>query len=147
MKKTYLLLLTCLSIILVSCNGTASSTQPDGLVVKRIDPLHQSKSEYEKKINDKKMVQEVYNKLLDLPPFSQSVVNCPIDNGVQYELTFINGAKTVSTAMVSAMGCQDVTMKNKAYWGMEPKGKGFRVLLEHVLDLSESNFAVGFASK
>jgi hypothetical protein len=123
------------------------STQLDVLVVKRIDPLHQSESEFEKNINDKKKVQEVYNKLLDLPLFPQGVFNCPVDNGVQYELTFIHGAKIVSTAVVSAMGCQGVTMNNKAYWAAEPKGNGFIALLEHVLDLSDSKFAVGLATK
>jgi hypothetical protein len=125
----------------------SSSRQPDVLFVKRIDPLHQSESEFEKSINDKKNVQEIYKKLFQLPPVPEGVFHCPADNGVQYELTFTYESKIVSTAVVSALGCQGLTMNNKSYLAREPEGKGFRALLEHVLDLDESNFAVGFASK
>jgi hypothetical protein len=140
-KLGHLLLLACFTILLVSCNGSTTSIQPDRLVVKRIDPLHQSNSEFEKTIDDQKQVLELYNKLKKLPSFPKGPISCPADNGVQYELTFIQGAKTVSNAMVSATGCQEVTVDKKVYKGYE-----FIAVLESVLGLSESEFRVGFAS-
>jgi hypothetical protein len=65
-----------------------------------------------------------------------------MDNGVQYELTFSLASKLVSKAMVSATGCQGVTMNEKTYWAMEPKGNGFRALLEQVIGLNDDEFVV-----
>ncbi|MBB6733611.1 hypothetical protein [Cohnella zeiphila] len=121
--------------------------QPDKLAVKRLDPLHQTELGFEKTIDDKGKVQEIYGKLSDLPPFPRQPISCPADNGVQYELDFRYGTTTVSSALVSATGCRQVQIKDQRYWAMEPKGNGFRSLLEKALGLSESQFRVDFASR
>lgn len=120
------------------------SNQPDVLFVKRTDPLNQSKSGFKKTVTDKKVVYEIYNGILNLPPFPKGPTSCPADNGVEYLLTFKHGTKTVSTGSADALGCRGVMLDNKVYWTLGPNG--FRELFENALDLSESEFAVGFAA-
>jgi hypothetical protein len=109
--------------------------------VRRKDPLHQlAISDFSKRIEDSKQVTEPYRKILELPVYPNGTTACPADNGVQYELAFFHRTQLVSTATVNALGCQSVTMNNKAFWAMEPKGKGFRTLLEHALGLNDSDF-------
>jgi hypothetical protein len=145
MNQFYKAVLACFIVfLLTSCNESFTNTQPDKLVVKRLDPLHQSDIGFEKSIEDKAEVKKLYDKMLSLPSFPQGTTSCPADNGVQYELTFTHESKSVSKAMVSATGCQGVTLNEKTYWAMEPKGNGFRALLEQVIGLIDNDFRVGF---
>jgi hypothetical protein len=142
MKQFHKAVLACFIVfLLTSCNELFTSTQPDKLVVKRIDPLHQSNIGFEKSIEDRAEVKKLYDKMLSLPSFPQGTSACPNDNGVQYELTFTHASKFVSKAMVDATGCEGVTFNNKAFWAMEPKGNGFRALLEQVIGLNDDEFA------
>jgi hypothetical protein len=139
-------ILACFVIfVLISC--TSTNTQPDKLLVKRLDPLHQSNVGFEKSIEDKEEVKNLYEKILSLPQFPKGTTACPASNGVQYELTFTLGSKPISKAIVDALGCHGVTMNQKTYWAMEPKGNGFRALLEQVIGLNDSEFTVGFAHR
>ncbi|WP_127495506.1 hypothetical protein [Paenibacillus glycanilyticus] len=137
------ILACCLIIVLTSCKESSTNKQPgkldqpDNLSVERLDPLHQSDVHLSKNIDDKKVVKKLYEKILSLPSFPQGTISCPADNGVQYELTFTLESKLVSKAVVSATGCQGVTMNEKIYWAMEPKGKGFRALFEQDIGLSD----------
>ncbi|QHW33827.1 hypothetical protein GZH47_25540 [Paenibacillus rhizovicinus] len=134
----------CIVIVLTSCKQSSTNTQPDKLiqpdkvVVERLDPLHQSAVHFEKSVADKEVVETLYDKILSLPLFPQGPINCPNDNGVQYELTFTLESQKVSKAVVRATGCQGITMNDKTYWAMEPKGNGFIALLMHDIGLSDS---------
>lgn len=139
------ILACCIVFVLASC--TSTNKQPDKLVVKRLDPLHQSDKPFEKSIEDSEEINKLYDKILSLPSFPNGIISCPADNGVQYELTFAHEGKTISTAIVNALGCQGVAMNNKTYWAMEPKGNGFRTLLEQVIGLTDDEFIVGFTSR
>jgi hypothetical protein len=148
MKHIYITIMTCFVVFfLTSCSDSSATPHPDLLIVKRLDPLHQSDTVFEKSIQNKADVKRLYEKILSLPPLPQGTIHCPDDNGVEYELTFTLASKTVSKAMVSATGCQGMTMNDKTYWAMEPKGNGFRALLEHALGLNDDEFRVGFASR
>lgn len=147
MKMRRLLLLAGLTLLLTSC-GKAAATPPssqslqlESLVVKRMDPLHQTTKAFDKTVKNKEIVRGVYDKLLDLPPFPGGPINCPADNGVQYELAFRHGGESLASAAVNATGCQNVTFNNKGYQGNE-----LIALLENVLGLTDSEFRVGFAS-
>jgi hypothetical protein len=148
MKHVYKAILAWYIVfLLTSCNESSSNTQPDILVVKRLDPLHQSDTGFEKSIQDKGEVKKLYDKILSLPSFPQGTIHCPADNGVQYELSFTLASMSVSKVMVRATRCQGVTLNEKTYSTMEPKGNGFRTLLEHAIGLNEIQFRVGFASR
>jgi hypothetical protein len=152
-----LLYLICFTLLLASCNNapnatptanpTAAPTPTDALIVKRLDPLHQSKQNFEITITDKQTIDDIYDNLTHLPPASTEIMFCPADNGVQYELTFIEDAKTKATATVNAMGCRGVTMNGQSYSGLGPEGADFRSTLEQALGLTDSEFIVGFAAQ
>ncbi|GLX71031.1 hypothetical protein [Paenibacillus glycanilyticus] len=132
----------CTVIVMTSCTESiiltkSNQIQPDKLVVKRVDPLHQSNEHFEKKLDDKEAVEKLYHKIVYLPSFPQGAISCPMDNGVQYELDFMVDSKLVAKALVSATGCQAVTMHEKTLWSMEPKGNGFRALLKQDIGLDD----------
>jgi hypothetical protein len=82
MKQLYKAILSLFIVfLLTSCNESSSSTQPDILVVKRLDPLHQSEIGFEKSIQDNAEVKKLYDKILSLPSFPQGTIHCPADNG------------------------------------------------------------------
>ncbi|MDG0814018.1 hypothetical protein [Cohnella rhizosphaerae] len=157
MKHTSITILICLVFyLLTSCSDSSTTPHADMLspkpesamlIVKRLDPLHQSDTEFEKSIQDEADVKKLYEKISSLPSFPQTFISCPADNGVEYEMTFIFPSQSASKASVRATGCQQVMMNEKTYWAMEPKGNGFIALLEHVLRLNNDQFSVGFASQ
>jgi hypothetical protein len=55
---------------------------------------------------DAKKVQALYTGLILLPRYSAQGVSCPTDNGVQYQLTFMNGGAVVFHAIADPSGCQ-----------------------------------------
>ena len=148
MKYIYITIMTCFVVfLLTSCSDSLATQNFDMLIVKRKDPLHQSNTGFEKSIQDKAVVKKLYEKIISLPPFPQGSIHCPNDNGVEYELTFTLASKSISKAMVRATGCQGVTMNEKTYWAIEPKGSGFRALLEHALRLNDDEFMGWVASR
>ena len=130
------LLIIGLLVVLPSYSGAAATaTLPDKLTVIRIDPLHQFSSNYETNIMNLKQILELYNKFMHLPPFPEGILNCPMDSGVRYELSFIHGSETVKTAMVNVTGCQGVTIDHQSYWALEPNGNGFLSSLKKTLGI------------
>lgn len=147
MRRLWTLFAAVLALTLISSCSSSNEDQlePDQaqpyLIAERHDPLHNSSNgEFEQTIKDFGAIQGIIDRLDALPAFPQDIVHCPLDNGVNYELHFKNIYQDRDIT-ITASGCQQVTIDGKAYWAMEPKGKGFRAYVMQVLGMTEQQFS------
>jgi hypothetical protein len=109
-----------LVVALASCGTTASQTsiQPQFTIVhvlrisrfpsNHIPPLDQT-------VRDVSTVRQLYEALYALPPYPNTDMNCPIDLGEAYDLTFYPYQAGVSWAIVKPDGCERVTLPHDDY--------------------------------
>jgi hypothetical protein len=72
---------------------------------------------FEQTVNDAPKVQRLYNALLALPTPPPGLVNCPLDIGVAYHVTFFNRAAANLQATVNESGCRFAMLSNgKRLW-------------------------------
>jgi hypothetical protein len=61
-------------------------------------------------IDDQNTVRRLQADIDRLPPFPAGAISCPIDFGTSYKLVFMDAGLPTETAVVSAQGCQGVTL-------------------------------------
>lgn len=133
----WLLLLGCLlTVVTVSCahrsttGRTSPSLSPDRVHVLRVSTLAQVKSApFEISMTDPTRVQQLYQAMQSLPKFpANTVIHCPLDDGVKYHLDFFQSSTLLSQAILDASGCRalhltttDVRRTNDAFWSLLAK--------------------------
>ncbi|AZN42819.1 hypothetical protein [Paenibacillus albus] len=145
-----MLALCILAVFLSACSSGDSQDQKSEqmgdqkpvLIVDRNDPLHNlADAPFHADVSEAAQIGKLMAQLKQLPPFPKEMVHCPLDNGVSYKLTFKNIDGGNLEAEVTATGCQQVKVgEDNVLWAMEPKGKGFRANLMHVLGMTEQQF-------
>jgi hypothetical protein len=136
----WLLLLGCLlTVVTVSCanrgttSGTSPSPSPDRVHVLRVSTLAQVKSmPFEISVTDSTRVQQLYQAIESLPKFpANTVIHCPLDDGVKYHLDFFQSSTLLSQAILDASGCRalhltttDIRRTNDAFWSLLAKELG-----------------------
>jgi hypothetical protein len=136
----WLLLLGCLlTAVTVSCanrsttSGTSPSPSPDSVHVLRVSTLAQVKSvHFEISVTDSTRVQQLYQAIESLPKFpANTVIHCPLDDGVKYHLDFFQSSTLLSQAILDASGCRalhltttDIRRTNDAFWSLLAKELG-----------------------
>ena len=136
----WLLLLGCLlTVVTVSCanrsttSGTSPSPSPDRVHVLRVSTLAQVKSvPFEISVTDSTRVQQLYQAIQSLPTFpANTVIHCPLDDGVKYHLDFFQSSTLLSQAILDASGCRalhltttDIRRTNDAFWSLLAKELG-----------------------
>ena len=136
----WLLLLGCLlAVVTVSCenrsttSGTSPSPSPDRMHVLRVSTLAQVKSvPFEISVTDSTRVQQLYQAIQSLPKFpANTVINCPLDDGIKYRLDFFQSSTLLSQAILDASGCRalhltttDIRRTNAAFWSLLAKELG-----------------------
>ena len=136
----WLLLLGCLlTVVTVSCanrsttSGTSPSLSPDRVHVLRVSTLAQVKSvPFEISVTDPTRVQQLYQAMQALPKFpANTVIHCPLDDGIKYRLDFFQSSTLLSQAILDASGCRalhltttDIRRTNDAFWSLLAKVLG-----------------------
>ena len=69
---------------------------------------------FAKTVNDAASVQRFYNLAYALPSPPSGKVNCPADNGIVYNLTFLDGTTLVQTMVLQASGCERLLITNNS---------------------------------
>lgn len=61
-------------------------------------------------VQDAQAVQRLYSAAYALPVPSPGRVNCPLDNGMTYYLTFLRGTTPLQQMTLRATGCQELRL-------------------------------------
>ncbi|HCI81175.1 MAG TPA: hypothetical protein DHW02_15970 [Ktedonobacter sp.] len=69
---------------------------------------------FSKTVHDATLVQRFYNLAYSLPSPPAGKVNCPADNGVVYNLTFLDDSTLVQTMVLQASGCERLFITNNS---------------------------------
>ncbi len=139
-QSHWLLLLGCLlTVMTVSCahrnitGGASPSLSPDRVHVLRVSTLAQVKSApFEITVTDPMKAQQLYQATQSLPKFpANTVIHCPLDDGIKYHLDFFQGSTLLSQAILDASGCRalhltitDVRRTDDAFWSLLAKELG-----------------------
>jgi hypothetical protein len=118
-----LLMLMLASTALSGCSGgDTSASHPTATTPIRVDSLHVTRTSDVPRADlqplditetDGTKVQALYDGLISLPKYIPSGTQCPVDTGVQYELTFASASTTVLQAIADPSGCQIVVLNGK----------------------------------
>jgi len=101
--------------------------------VLRVSTLAQVKSvPFEISVTDSTRVQQLYQAMQSLPKFpANTVIHCPLDDGVKYHLDFFQSSTLLSQAILDASGCRalhltttDIRRTNDAFWSLLAKELG-----------------------
>ena len=113
---TQLVVVSVLGLTLLGCAQTTGPT-PDTLQASRgFVPPAQPTPEFNPEpfaqtVHDSVGVGHLYRLLLALPKVPTGPMNCPVDRGLQYSLTFSLKDAVLRTAIARAGGCQVVILR------------------------------------
>lgn len=88
----------------------------------------------ERTISNPLTVRALFLALLALPPYPMDMRPCPVDYGVTYEISLLNGSRMVLRADAEAGGCEDVPLNFRddrradgAFWAVLAQALGMPV--------------------
>ena len=98
-----LLLLLLVGFSLVCCGTTGEQNTP---ILHVTRPAINSYPAFDRMLQNTMDVQRLYKAAIALPPFPPGTVNCPLDNGIEYYLTFSRAEASFQQMTLDATGCQ-----------------------------------------
>lgn len=120
-------------------NATTTS-EPDTLIVTRAVDSQDNLPAFAKTITDTSTVQSLYAEILTLPLPPSSPTNCPIQNFVEYDLSFDSAGQLVLQANYNPTGCRILMLSNgQSRWAGQ--NDIFNTNLEQTLGLSDQEFS------
>jgi hypothetical protein len=101
----------------VGHSGYHFAQKPNRLKIVLKNPLNQPKLNLQSTVvKNRKLIGQIYNKMQHLPDFPSQTINCPMDDGTNYKLTFLKDHQTVLTAKVQRTGCGGVSFSGSNRW-------------------------------